>query len=429
MPSSIPNPYRASSPIGQAIGNLGAAIFSGPSPIEQQRMQAENELISAKTAKARADARQIEGARQAQSGIAGLFNQVNDQGRNKLAPVQDPGVAGPARAVAATAAEDVRDNAHQFFDDLPASYAAASAPLVNSTKDAGDIFRFLVANNSNFDDDAIIRAQAGQGGTIGVNDAVSLSGQDRVRAGNIAGDIAKENAKPITETQARGAAFGLLPADAQATAVGPTLTEVQGSFAAPNVGRIDDLSPAQQAFISAQPSASGSGGLTVAQQSSNAEIDQARAALATRRLTAGDVRRLTQSSTNTGRVNEDYEPGLAAVVRAATSRKAGDDPDYAGYFNRYLGGSAAEPTLDDLAGIAPAQDPAAQGSGASPDIGVRRPAGRGVSQPGPLSAPPASRFDGMDADQLGSIVDGPEATNLSADDLAAIERRLSVLGF
>lgn len=65
------------------------------------------------------------------------------------------------------------------------------------------------------------------------------------------------------------------------------------------------------------------GGLTLAQQRSNSEIDAAREAIAG--LSPQDIMRRTAKATNTGRENPEYDPGLARQAALANRRKIGDD--------------------------------------------------------------------------------------------------------
>jgi hypothetical protein len=231
----IDNPYQAHTPLGQAISNLGAAIFSGPTPAEAESQRLKNELLRAQTASAGSKAAAANAANRAQVDLGTLFGQVPEQRRATLAPVADPGVAGPARALAATTAEDTRGAARQFLDDYADNVGAAAAPLVSSPKDLGDLLRVVAANSPHYSDNDVVRAMAGAGNAIGVNEAVSLPGQDRVRADNsrfqTQEDLAKIAATPLSESQVRGAAFAGLPADRQAIAVGPTNAEVQGNSA------------------------------------------------------------------------------------------------------------------------------------------------------------------------------------------------------
>ncbi len=68
------------------------------------------------------------------------------------------------------------------------------------------------------------------------------------------------------------------------------------------------------------------GGITLAQQSHNAEIDAARQALSG--MSVADVRAKTQPYTATGRENPVYDPQLAAQWKLATQRKIGADPAF-----------------------------------------------------------------------------------------------------
>lgn len=71
----------------------------------------------------------------------------------------------------------------------------------------------------------------------------------------------------------------------------------------------------------AEAKAKGGGGLTVAQQRENAEIQQARAALDREGLSHEDVMRISKSQRDTGRDNPEYSPFINSRVRRATRRK------------------------------------------------------------------------------------------------------------
>lgn len=71
---------------------------------------------------------------------------------------------------------------------------------------------------------------------------------------------------------------------------------------------------------------SAGGGLTLAQQRSNAEIDAAREAVAG--MSPDEIRKRTAKTTDTGRENPDYDPGLARAAALANRRKVGDDADF-----------------------------------------------------------------------------------------------------
>ncbi len=87
------------------------------------------------------------------------------------------------------------------------------------------------------------------------------------------------------------------------------------------------------------------GGLTAAQQANNSEINQARRALGD--LSREEIMRRTQEATATGRNNPLYDPHLSGVLRAATQRKVGEDPDFESIHQSYLGHEAA-PSVQDL---------------------------------------------------------------------------------
>lgn len=86
-----------------------------------------------------------------------------------------------------------------------------------------------------------------------------------------------------------------------------------------------------------------SGGITLTQESSNAEIDAARRYLIDNNLTMDEVLRRTQETSSIGRDNPDYDPYLAKTFNLAMSRKTGEDPDFESFQGRYRGGGAQTP--------------------------------------------------------------------------------------
>lgn len=78
-----------------------------------------------------------------------------------------------------------------------------------------------------------------------------------------------------------------------------------------------------QTLESRERQRSAGGGLSLAQQRSNAEIDAAREAVSG--LSPEDIRKRTAKTTDTGRENPDYDPGLARAASLAGRRKIGDD--------------------------------------------------------------------------------------------------------
>ena len=200
-----------------------------------------------------------------------------------------------------------------------------------------------------------------------------------------------------------------------------------------------------------------SGGITLSQQSSNAEIDQARATLDRMGLDKEQVIRRTQKATNTGRQNLEYDPSIDRIVRMATQRKTGLDPNYQRYFATYLGGVE----LSEPAGMAPrpsgvsAEEPGLfqrgynylfspgtgggqpipGGAGAAPPVpgtGPQRQRGRFPRAPRPGQAPPSQRTLSMPIPQM-SITELDDLINSRGDSLSpvemkAIQARLAELG-
>lgn len=89
----------------------------------------------------------------------------------------------------------------------------------------------------------------------------------------------------------------------------------------------------------------GSGGLTVPQQRTNASIDSARQQLAG--LTTDDIKQKTASFTATGRENTEYDPQIARLVKLANTRKYGDDQAFDQFTaNRQKSTESASQTAD-----------------------------------------------------------------------------------
>lgn len=74
--------------------------------------------------------------------------------------------------------------------------------------------------------------------------------------------------------------------------------------------------------------AEGTGGLTLAQQRDNAEIDSARKTVSG--LSADEIRSRTAKTTDTGRDNPSYDPQLSRAVTLANRRKVGADDSFDG---------------------------------------------------------------------------------------------------
>lgn len=72
----------------------------------------------------------------------------------------------------------------------------------------------------------------------------------------------------------------------------------------------------------------GRGELTRAQQAKNAEIDAARRELAASGLSREEIINRSQKATETGFSNKNFDPFINRLVRTATRRKTGDDPEF-----------------------------------------------------------------------------------------------------
>jgi len=94
----------------------------------------------------------------------------------------------------------------------------------------------------------------------------------------------------------------------------------------------DDL-----ALIAARAKNGGEGKLTPTQRANNIEIDQARESLESLGMDKEEILRLTQKAANSGRSNPDYDQTLEHVLRTATQRKVGDDPEFARIYRTYYG--------------------------------------------------------------------------------------------
>jgi hypothetical protein len=134
--------------------------------------------------------------------------------------------------------------------------------------------------------------------------------------------------------------------------------------------------------------------LSQAQLANNAEIDAAREYLLGGDLTLDEIVRRTQESTATGRENPDFDPYLAQTYRLAMQRKVGEDPEFATMQKRFRGGSRSS------AGTG-------GGKASAEPTGSEMPIGE------------------MSIEDLTSL----DLSQLSADDKAEVDRRLTELGY
>ena len=182
------------------------------------------------------------------------------------------------------------------------------------------------------------------------------------------------------------------------------------------------------------------GGATAAQQANNAEIGAARQTLDRMGLDKAEILRRTQKATNTGRANPDYDPSLERLLRTATQRKVGVDPEFAVIHRRYLGPA---PEFSDPAGMRPlppgvsAEQPGILdrlGDYLFGDDDTPAPAPSG----GPRRGRPRGRAPGrgrggakaipaMNAAEIKDLVD-TKGESLTPAELKAVQARLTELG-
>ena len=227
----VANPFQAQTPIGAAIAGLGQAIFGGTqSPSELQKQQLENQLLRARTTSAQTSARKDQAVLDSQSGVARGLEQALERMRN------DPVAPGSRTFIG-----PVRDSTQAAFDTRLAErtfstrQAISGAGLLSNPRDLANLELYRVANNPTATDAQVTRARAGAGGVLGVNQAVSTSGQagiaDRNLASGIAQDAAKIAATPLSETQVAAQILARQSPETQDLTVGPTNSQVQGRSA------------------------------------------------------------------------------------------------------------------------------------------------------------------------------------------------------
>jgi hypothetical protein len=159
MPTyKVPNNYfNASTDVGKGIQSLAQGLFAGPDPLEMEQDRLKNGYLTAQTAHAQT---------QTDLGRAklGAGAKISDFLRLATDPLAD----GENRA------DRIRGGMSGLGEGLSAS---------GDIGQLAQVFRAAMANSGASDND-VIRAQAGAGGTVGVNDAVSLDGQANVASRN-----------------------------------------------------------------------------------------------------------------------------------------------------------------------------------------------------------------------------------------------------
>jgi hypothetical protein len=277
---TIPNTFQAQTPIGQSLANLGTAIFGNTlSPSEREKQKLENQFLRSKIASNEADVRAANFGLAARQDIGDLIGRTMAARGNLTAsaPVVDPGVGGSARALAATAAADetgqIRGAARQTVDEFIPSFALQLGRLVETPGQGLEALLGAAANVPGLTDEAgLVRARSGTGAALGVNQALTLGGQERVRAANLAANIERDRAKlaatPQSLSQAQAGAFGRLSPEAQEARVAgtgvPTVQVLDENGDPRNVPRTVASNPNRTVPLSAFPRAVPRGATTQA---------------------------------------------------------------------------------------------------------------------------------------------------------------------
>jgi hypothetical protein len=256
------NPITGNDPWAKAAGSALQFFtngFSGPTRDEQRLIDAKIALQQAQESKARAEALGQEMRNAAPGNAQGIFGrmmlEMDDPAEQ---PRPAPSMIGP---MPAETPDMIRDKyAPEFF-------RSAMEYSSDSPGQLGGVFRaFMGAQPGDaYSQTAMDRAMMGAGdpysdtmGGFREKEANDLASAADVAGINNAGAMARLKATPLTETQARGAAFQNLPTRSQAAAVGPTATEAQGTLGLENFDNLADLDPSQQKYLGAQPDGPGS---------------------------------------------------------------------------------------------------------------------------------------------------------------------------
>lgn len=171
----IANPYYLDpNAINAGFGNLSRALFGDPLQAGQAAFQqAQIDLDRARTEQVATETQTLRNRAaapgQLQSQLADLLS-----GPLPEQPRPSPGFVGPMPPVS---------RQQQIMSGLPQLAGSLATMDPGSISQLGRLIATLAAA-SGAPDDTIIRLNAGQGQYIGQNDAASLAGQDRIRAGN-----------------------------------------------------------------------------------------------------------------------------------------------------------------------------------------------------------------------------------------------------
>lgn len=223
MPDTfIGNPLIAQQQILRGFGGLAKTIGSQPTEADILMDVAKARLLKAQAAKAERENALGQSEITGRSDLGALFEGIPAQRQATLTPVDDPGVAGPARALAASRAEQTREVARQDLEALPAKLAAASIRADMDPNRIANAFLFQSANNPSTSSDEVRRALVGTGRQPTPNFALSQEDADAVSLRDANEDLGVklqvQAAKPPSIGQVRGADLLRLPEGSPARA-------------------------------------------------------------------------------------------------------------------------------------------------------------------------------------------------------------------
>lgn len=195
----INNPFQAQTPIGASIASLGNAIFGNiqtPGDAEKQRL--ESQFLRARIGDLEANTRETNAGNEGVQRLADIIGRAQSARTATVAPVADPGVAGPARAVASNLATETRQRGIADLLNVLPQLAFENARQASTGPERLASIRGIAANVPGFDDQVLNRARIGA-----ATGAPSLA-------------------------EARGTAFRGLSPEQQLLSVGPSQSQVRG---------------------------------------------------------------------------------------------------------------------------------------------------------------------------------------------------------
>lgn len=260
--------------INQGIGAVMTALMNQPTASEKALKQAQSDYYVAQAQNARIKNQEAAGQQALGTRIAALA-------QPRETPRPDAEFQGPMAPM-------------PFGDKLRADLPSIMGDAVSYGVKPDTITSTLMAYAPYMGgtDQDIANAYVANGKPIGVNDAFTLTGRDAVAQRNAAAEQSKAlavvAATPRTEAQVKGGllqnnfgnlgaltpeqqavlsaiptleerkgtAFGQLPADKQAVAVGPSKEQTIGDLVGSHFDNLDTLTPSQRQILGANPSSS-----------------------------------------------------------------------------------------------------------------------------------------------------------------------------